>query len=176
MVKTKTARIGDELLIGIGMLSRKTGDWLEKITIVPLAIIGGTMVTVVLVGTFYRYVLNASLQWTEEAARYLMIWMALVGASVSMNRREHIGIRLVIERLPLVLRKIVELVTKLLTLYFLYVLSSQGVTMVLDARTQVSPGLGISMFWPLLSVPVAGILMMCQLTFQIIVDLTIKEE
>ena len=60
-----------------------------------LAVGGGlvtTIAAVVAAGVFWRYVLNNSLAWTEEVARYLLIWLAAVGSIVAMHRREHVAI------------------------------------------------------------------------------------
>ncbi len=153
-------------------MAKKASNVLEKVTAVPLIIMTGLMVIIVLMGTFFRYVLNDPLLWTEEAARYLMVWMALIAASISLKRREHIGIDMVINRLKPGLKKVIVLIVKLLIAYFLYILTREGITMALKARSQISPALKISMFWPLLSVPLAGITTLIQLILQIIIDLT----
>jgi TRAP-type C4-dicarboxylate transport system permease small subunit len=150
----------------------RTSDVVEKITAVPLMIIGASMVLVVLVGTFWRYVLNDPILWTEEAARYLMIWMALGGASISIKRREHVGIRLIVQRLPIWLQKLIQLISSALIAYFLYVLIREGWILAWGARFQVSPALGFAMFWPLLSVPVSGVLMLVQLVLVLVIDFT----
>lgn len=153
-------------------IAKKTSDVLEKITAIPLIIIGGLMVMVVLAGTFWRYVLNNSLVWTEEAARYLMIWMALIAASISLKRREHVGVEVVINKLPPGIKKVVVLIRDLLIAYFLYILTVEGFAMAIKAKSQVSPALNISMFWPLLSIPLTGLLTLLQLILRIIIDLT----
>ncbi len=151
-------------------------DMLEKIVAVPLIIIGFLMVVVVLIGTFWRYVLRNPFLWTEELARYLMIWMALIAASISLKRREHVGLKLVINRVPQPAKKIIVMITQLFILLFLYYLTREGFSMVERALRQRSPALNISMFWPLLSVPVAGLLTGIQLILQMIIDLTAGEE
>ena len=88
------------------------------------------MFGVVLVGTFWRYVLNDPILWTEEAARYLMIWMALIAASISMKRREHVSMNLLINPLPAVIKRIVGTLTSLAVAFFLLVLTREGITMV----------------------------------------------
>lgn len=50
------------------------------------------MVVVTALGVFFRYVLNAPLPWTEEADRYLFIWLSWVGASITMRYRAHIAV------------------------------------------------------------------------------------
>jgi len=151
-------------------------DMLEKIIAVPLIIIGFLMVVVVLIGTFWRYVLRNPFIWTEELARYLMIWMALVAASISLKRREHVGLKLIINRVPQPAKKITVIITQLFMLLFLYYLTKEGFAMAERAKLQNSPALNISMFWPLLSVPIAGLLTGIQLILQMIIDLTVEEE
>jgi TRAP-type C4-dicarboxylate transport system permease small subunit len=156
----------------LNSLAVSASNVLEKVTAIPLIIIGGLMFGVVLVGTFWRYVLNDPILWTEEAARYLMIWMALIAASISMKRREHVSMNLLINPLPAVIKRIVGTLTSLAVAFFLLVLTREGITMVLSARSQISPALGISMFWPLLSVPLSGILMLAQLFLVLVIDWT----
>jgi len=154
--------------------AKKASNILEKITAVPLMIVGGAMVLVVLVGTISRYAFNSPLLWTEEAARYLMIWMALVGASITLKRREHVGIEIVINKFKPKIRVIIKLIRDLFILYFLYILINEGIIMAIEAKDQLSPALRISMFWPLLSVPVMGIFTGLQLILQMVIDVTEK--
>lgn len=156
--------------------ARQGADLLETLTKYPLILIGGMMILIVLMGTFFRYILNNPLLWTDELARYLMIWMALIAASISIKRREHVGIKLIINRLPPLLQKIVTFITQIFMAYFLYILTREGYMAALRARTQISPALKITMFWPLLSVPLAGFFCLIQLILQMIIDLTRRGE
>ena len=45
------------------------------------------LVTAVMVQVVARYVLNSPPAWTEEMARYAMIWAGLMGATLSFKRR-----------------------------------------------------------------------------------------
>lgn len=158
--------------MSLNSITKKSSDILEKITAIPLTFIGGMMVVVVLVGTFYRYVLKSPLGWTEEAARYSMIWMALIASSIALKRREHIGINMFINKMPTRVRKVVVLIRDLFIAYFLYILMVEGFTMAVGAKSQVSPALNITMFWPLLSIPLTGLLCLLQLIMRTIIDWT----
>ncbi len=161
---------------GINSLARKTADIVEKITAYPLIIMGGAMVVVVLAGTFWRYVLNDPLLWTEEGARYLMIWVVLIGASITLRHREHVRINVIFNLFPEKARLIIRLMTNILMGYFLYILIVYGWQMALRSQVQVSPALGISMFWPILAVPLTGLFTLIQLILQVVIDLTGGEE
>ena len=53
----------------------------------------GAVFTLVLFQVVSRYVLAAPLVWTEEVARYALIWLTLVGSGLVMARRRHITAR-----------------------------------------------------------------------------------
>lgn len=64
-------------------------------------------------------VMGASLSWTEEAARYLFIYVIWFGASGAVRDRSHIGIAFLVNFLPPRLRLALALVTNALVLFFL---------------------------------------------------------
>ncbi len=140
--------------------------WLEMATVIPLVAAGATMVAVVLAATFYRYVLNAPISWSEELARYLMIWIGLVGASVTLRHGEHIRITAIRDRLPAPVRLLGDLVVAALIGWFLWIMTVEGWAAAERGARQVSPALRVSMMWPLLAVPVAGALMLAQHVIQ----------
>ena len=41
---------------------------------------------------FYRYVLNASLTWSEEIVRFALLWGVMIGAGVAADRGAHIAL------------------------------------------------------------------------------------
>ena len=65
---------------------------------------------------FFRYVLNSSLQWSEEASIWSMIWMVFIGSVVVVRRWEHIYIPTVVKLLPIKIRSLVIVFTKILVL------------------------------------------------------------
>jgi C4-dicarboxylate transporter DctM subunit len=51
-------------------------------------------VLIALVQVFFRYVLNASLSWPEEMARFAFVWFVFLGAAMVTRRARHIVIDL----------------------------------------------------------------------------------
>src|SRR5262245_24684741 len=49
---------------------------------------------------FTRYVLNDSLAWTEEIARYGLMWVAFIGGAVVVRKNSHIAVELLANILP----------------------------------------------------------------------------
>ena len=143
-------------------------DRLAKITLFVIKILTGILVVTVLVGVFFRYVVRDSLSWTEELARYLMIWAALLAVSVGIKDKEHVGIQLLIKKFPPFLTKIITFLVYILTIVFLGVLTYKGYQVADKAKTQLSLALNISMYWPLMSIPVSGALAIIQQLIQTI--------
>lgn len=144
------------------------GDWLGKITLFVVIILTGILVITVLTGVFFRYIIRDSLSWTEELARYLMIWAALLAVSVGIKDKEHVGIQLLIKQFPPRITKLITFVVYIITIAFLAVLTYKGYQVADRAKNQVSLALNISMYWPLMSIPVSGALAIIQQLIQMI--------
>ncbi|AXS83133.1 TRAP transporter small permease [Marinobacter sp. Arc7-DN-1] len=65
-----------------------------------LIILFWTLAFVVFVQFFTRYVLNDSIGWTEELARYLLIVVTFAGACVAVRRNTHISVEFFYRYLP----------------------------------------------------------------------------
>ncbi|MCW0232761.1 MAG: TRAP transporter small permease [Ferrovibrio sp.] len=63
-------------------------------------IIFWSLAAVVFLQFFTRYVLNDSMAWTEEIARYLLIWVTFVGGAIAIRRGTHIGVEVMLHFLP----------------------------------------------------------------------------
>ncbi len=144
------------------------GDWLGKITLFVVIILTGILVITVLTGVFFRYIIRDSLSWTEELARYLMIWAALLAVSVGIKDKEHVGIQLLIKQFPPRITKFITFVVYIITIIFLAVLTFKGYQVADKAKNQLSLALNISMYWPLMSIPVSGALAIIQQLIQMI--------
>src|ERR1700704_2883082 len=59
-------------------------DWIAFVLFWALAII-------VFLQFFTRYIMNDSLAWTEEIARYGLMWLAFIGGAVVTRKKTHIA-------------------------------------------------------------------------------------
>jgi TRAP-type C4-dicarboxylate transport system permease small subunit len=69
------------------VVERYPEDWLAMIIFWSLALI-------VFLQFFTRYVLNDSLSWTEEIARYGLMWVTFIGGIMVTRRGTHIAVEL----------------------------------------------------------------------------------
>ena len=118
---------------------------------------------------FFRYVLNSSLQWSEEASIWAMIWMVFIGSVVVVRRWEHIYIPTVVKLLPIKIRSFVIVFTKILVLIFLCVLCWYGWGIVTGHSNAFSHNIGVSTAWAKASVPI-GCAMMVVITLGAIAE------
>lgn len=121
-------------------------------------------------GVLVRYVIPLPITFTEEAARYLMIWTALLAVSSGISRREHIGVQILFEALPLTVRKILLAVLDLLAFCFFLLLVVYGFDLVEKGASRFTMIYGVSKALPLASVPVAAALACAQLILVAIRD------
>jgi TRAP-type transport system small permease protein len=145
-------------------------NWPVKVICVFCA---GAMTAVVLLGVGARYMIQNPMSWTEEVARYLMVYLALIGVSIVTRRRAHLGVLYFVMKFPLLLQRLIKFATDGAIMMFLYYLTVYGIKMVSAAKTQMEPATGITMDYVLLCVPICGALTMFQLAIQFIYDFSL---
>jgi TRAP-type C4-dicarboxylate transport system permease small subunit len=89
----------------LGLLRRTADFSIRAAAVVVLLMLLATVV----LGVAWRAV-GDPLIWSDELARYLMVWLALLGWILASRRRSHIRITLVIDQLPAWARRIAETV------------------------------------------------------------------
>lgn len=78
----------------------------EYSLILCLAVMGIVLFVQIVMRTFF----SAPLKWAEELARYLQIWITFLGIGYGIRRGSHIGMTLLKDRLPPVLKAICGLI------------------------------------------------------------------
>ncbi|HEY6822822.1 MAG TPA: TRAP transporter small permease [Steroidobacteraceae bacterium] len=106
---------------------------------------------------FTRYVTETPLIWTEEVARYLFVWITLVGAAAAVRSNGHFGLDLLRRHFPL-LRKPLGAATMLAVGAFFALLLWTGIAETRQAALQMSPALQVGMQWAYLALPVGAAL------------------
>ncbi|MSQ73810.1 MAG: TRAP transporter small permease [Betaproteobacteria bacterium] len=117
------------------------------------------MTLVVLLGVFTRYVLNDALAWTEELARYSMIWLTWLGGGLAIRRGAHIAVEFVTDALPEKARSVVVMFGRVAVFFFLGVCLWYSIELTARVSAQSTIALGISMQIPYASIPVGSLLM-----------------
>lgn len=141
----------------IGFLTRL----LEWVVIFTMAV----LVVDVLWGVLSRMlaswgVLASQSSWTEELARYLMIWVGLLGSSLAFEKGSHLGLDYIVGKMHPTGRRILRVGALLMVLAFAVgVLIYGGWELVSRTLTlqQTAPALGIPKGWVYFAVPLSGV-------------------
>lgn len=133
-----TNRIGEVLLIG----------FLSALTIV------------VFLQVLFRYVFHLPLFWTEETARYCLIWASMLGAGCALRGGQHIAVSYMVDRLPAGLYRATMRLAQIFVLAIIVVILWGGVELVFITRNQISPALRIPMSYPYLAMPTGALIML----------------
>lgn len=124
-------------------------------------------------GIFGRYVIELPVTWTEELARYLMIWVALLAVSCGVARREHVAVTALLERLPQALQRHLGAAIDLLGFAFFAFLAYFGIDMTEQGASQYATIFGMTMWMPFAAVPISSALACVQLVLTGVRDFTL---
>ena len=121
-----------------------------------IAVIGLSAMTVItLVAVFFRYVLKDPIIWSEEAARYLMVWSTMLGISIATRQKAHLGIDIFISMAPKKIQRGLEIFSTLMMIVMFVFLAIISIVFIQSAiRTgNVSPMLRIPFYIIYLALP-----------------------
>lgn len=152
-----------------GALSAGLNRWIELLC----AAILGVMICDVGIGVFGRYLIDLPVTWTEELARYLMIWAALLAVSCGVARREHVAVTALLERMTKNHRRLLGAAIDVLGFAFFGFLFYYGIRMTSDGATQYATIFEMTMFIPFAAVPVSSALACVQLVLTGVRDFTL---
>ena len=124
-----------------------------------------TAVTFAQVAT--RYVLNNPLIWSEEAARYLFVWVSMIGSALAIREGGHFGLDLLIRPMPKLKPVLGPLVT-LVMAGFLVILLKTGIDETRLAAMQFAMTFQMRMQWAYLALPVGAGLMLFHIAVHVI--------
>lgn len=111
-----------------------------------------------------------SYSWTEELARYSMIWAVYLGASVATARAAHVRMEMLQPLIPERAWKVLDRLQLAATLGFSVLVTVVGAKLAAQLHTlgQQSPLLGIPMYAMYAAIPVAFALMALHLLRQLV--------
>jgi TRAP-type C4-dicarboxylate transport system permease small subunit len=140
---------------------------LNRIVSVGIIILFSVLIVSVLLQVFTRYVLNDSLNWTEEAARFAFVWCIMLGGTICTLYKQHAIVVIVRQRLPKIPQSLLSVLIQILMMICVAALAVFGWHMVGATARQLSPALRLPMSYIYLSVPLTALIhflyMLCEL-------------
>ncbi len=118
------------------------------------------MTVLIVLQVFFRYVVGSTLVWSEELARYIFIWIVLLGATIGVKEGFHVSVNFITDRLNYSLKQITVVISQVMIFIFSAVMIYYGTKLAQNVAYQLSPAVRLSMFWVYLVLPVSGALIM----------------
>jgi len=150
---------------------KEIDEHLEEVILVALmalmtALIGGQI--------FMRYVMQASLSWSEELARYCFIWMAYISVSYAVKKDVHISTTAFVSMLPPRGVIVARILSHLIFAAFALLVVTEGIALVQKLLNfgQRSSSLGLLMAYVYLAPVVGFTLVLFRLAQRILIELS----
>lgn len=109
-------------------------------TIEARVLVASLVVTVFLIFAqiMMRAIINASLSWSEELARYIFIWQIWLGVSLGLRDNKHIAVQILYSYIKGKPSRVLKIVATLLCIYLCFFLAQYGWEMTLNAYSKNS--------------------------------------
>jgi len=138
----------------------RISNMINRFTEIAVFIIISAMAIDVFIEVIFRYVLLFPLFWTEEFARYCLVWSSLLAAGIALKRGQHIAVTFVADRFPKRIRVMAALVGDIFVAALLAVILWGGIYLVVLTRHQLSPAMRLPMSLPYIAIPTGSAIML----------------
>jgi len=142
-------------------------DWLVRIETGLIIILVSCLTAVTFAQVVSRYLLGDPLIWSEEAARYLFVWVSMIGSALAIRKGSHFGLDFLIRRMPK-FRPIVAPMVIIVMIAFLVVVLKTGIDETRLASMQFAMTFPMRMHWAYLALPVGSGLMLFHLLINLV--------
>lgn len=137
---------------------RKKLDILLEWTVVMLL---SVMLLSVLWGVLTRYIFADQSPWTDELARFMLIWVSILGAAYISGKNAHIAIDLLPASLSRKKKLVLEMITGVIIsifVFFIFLVGGLRYIYISFKLGQTSAALEIPMGFVYLVLPIAGVI------------------
>jgi TRAP-type C4-dicarboxylate transport system permease small subunit len=142
-------------------------DWVARLETVAVILLVALLTAVTFAQVVTRYLLGDPLIWSEEAARYLFVWVSMIGAALALREGGHFGLDLLIRPMPQ-LRPVLSPLVILVMVMFLVILLKTGIDETRLASMQFAMTFPMRMQWAYLALPVGAGLMLFHIAIHVI--------
>ena len=142
-------------------------DWVARLETVAVILLVALLTAVTFAQVVTRYLLGDPLIWSEEAARYLFVWVSMIGAALALREGGHFGLDLLIRPMPQ-LKPVLGPLVILVMVMFLVILLKTGIDETRLASMQFAMTFPMRMQWAYLALPVGAGLMLFHIAVHVI--------
>lgn len=135
---------------------------LDKVLQQVLIVLMGLLLIDVSWQVLTRFLLENPSSFTEELARFLLIWIGLLGSAHAYRHKMHLGVDIVVKTLPLKVAAIIAKLVQLITIAFaasVLVYGGSKLALMAAHLGQKSPAMQINMGIVYIALPLSGLLL-----------------
>lgn len=145
-------------------------DFLNQICCMVVVVVGIIMTASLVWGVFTRFVLKNPAIFTEEIARFCLVWLAFIGSSIAMKRKDLTSFRIVVDRLPLRGQKFMEIVGTVLLMTYLVIFIKSGNDAMGIFERQKASVTKIPLIYPAMGLYIGACVMMIHAVSQLMIQ------
>lgn len=134
-------------------------DGIQKVVEWTMGLLLAAMVVMVFGNAAARYLFNTGLTASEELSRLAFVWLVFLGAVIGVRERSHVGVDMLLLRLPRWGKLACLVVCNLLILYALWLLAEGSWLQTLVGLNSHSPVTGVPLAAFALAALVSAVLM-----------------
>lgn len=152
-------------------MNNKLKDFLDNFEGYCCIITLAAMSLVVFIQVVFRFVVKASLPWSEELSRYLLVWTAFLGGAYGVRTGAHIGVEAFALLLPKKVQKVLAIFIMLASIVLCAVIAKYGFAIVQTqlSKGQLSPAMRIPMGYMYAAIPIGMIFFIIRFVQEILV-------
>ena len=103
-----------------------------------------------------RYVFEAPLSWSEELARFILMWLSMLSAAYAFKIKAHFALTIIVGKLPTKFQNMVAFFVHILVGIFFAIIFYYSIIFVNSVQGHTAPALQISMQIPYSSIIVSS--------------------
>jgi len=134
-------------------------EWMNRVAEWICYLLLTTLVGIIVLQVFLRYVLRSPVSWSEEVALLLLVWFSMLAVAVAIYRHTHIAISIIWDRLSPAGQHTLNIIVELLVLVFALNVSINAGTLIDIVGDQALSASGFPKSWLYLPLQVGGALM-----------------
>ena len=124
-------------------MEAKAYGFVQKAVFWLTVLLASMLIVSVTLNVLSRYILGTSILWSEEAARFLFVWLSFLGIVIANDKNEHMHLDLLLQYSPKPVGKVLQLIANTACLAITLLLIWGGVIVSKESMDWMSPILEI---------------------------------
>ena len=143
----------------------RAAEWLVSALEAYTAVLMLMLAVIVLLGVWFRYVVQRALPWYDEFAEFLLVWLTFYGSALAAHRGAHIGFETLTDTLPPAARRAAAIFAEGVVLFVLIALWRYGWTLAQAASFDTALSIrAVRLSWIYSAIPLsAGLMVLIEL-------------